>query len=107
MKYKILVGEPWDYKSAIGENLITGKILKVISPLTIIFQSDDLLSFDGKIGYILILKPRSMKQVFTQENNYEGIVGGGLLLINDHENKDEKYLEANSKYVLVGSLERI
>jgi hypothetical protein len=103
-KYKITVSEPFDFIGPIGGNLIVGEIIKVLSPLLIIFKSDHLLSFEGKLGRILILKPRYEKQVLNQENNYEGTVGGGLLLIEDYEGKDEKYLEANSKYVLIGQL---
>jgi hypothetical protein len=105
-KYKIIVSEPWDFNGPVGANLIIGEIVKVISPLFIVFKSDYLLNFEGKIGNILILKPRYEKQFLTEENNYEGTVGGGMLLIDNYEDKDEKYLEENSKYVLIGSLKK-
>lgn len=103
-KYKIIVSEPWDFKSPNGDNIITGTIAEVLSSTLVIFKSDYLLNFDGNTGHLLILKPRYEKQILSQENNYEGTVGGGLLLIEDYDGKDEKYLEANSKYVIIGSL---
>ena len=103
-KHKITVSEPWDFKGPVSGNFIVGEIIQILSPLFIVFKSDHLLNFGDQTGRILILKPRYEKQVLNQENNYEGTVEGGLLLIDDYEGKDEKYLEANSKYVLIGSL---
>ncbi|MDQ6482527.1 hypothetical protein [Dyadobacter sp. LHD-138] len=106
-KYKIIVSDPWDFEDATGSNLIIGEIVKVLSPSLVIFKSDHLLSFGGQTGKILILKPRYEKQALTIENNYEGTVGGAVFLLDDFENNDENFLEDNSKYVLIGSLEKV
>jgi hypothetical protein len=106
-KYKILVSEPWNYKGTAGDNLIVGKVIKVLSPIGVIFKSDHLQNFDGTTGTLLLLKARYEKQVLNIEHNYVGTVGGGLILIDDYKAKDEKYLEANSKYVLIGSLDKM
>ncbi|MRG44193.1 hypothetical protein GFS24_03660 [Chitinophaga sp. SYP-B3965] len=103
-KYKIMVSEPWDFEGPAGANLIIGNIVKKISPLLIVFESDHLLNFGSFEGRILILKPRYEKEVLSDENSFEGIVGGAIFLSDNYEYKDIEYLEKNSKYVFIGSL---
>ncbi|WP_025762948.1 hypothetical protein [Dyadobacter tibetensis] len=104
-KYKIVVSEPWNFDGPAGTNLIVGEIFKVFSPSKLIFKSDHLISFGDLKGDILILVPRYEEQLFI-ENGYECIVGGALFLLTDFEHKTEKFMEDNSKYVLIGKLEK-
>jgi len=106
-KYKIIVNEPWDFEGQFGNNVITGVIIKVLTPFMIIFKSDYMLNFNGIRGQLLILKPRYEKQLFSKETCYEGTVGGAILLSNEYEENEEKYFEANRKYILIGSLEKV
>lgn len=105
-KYKLTVSDPWDFEGPSGKNFIVGEIVKILSSICVIFKSESLLSFDGHSGKLLILKSRYDDQHLTQENNYEGTVGGALLLTEKYKDFDEKELENNSKYVLIGKLEK-
>lgn len=104
MKHIITVSEPWDFVGATGNNTVTGKVIKIISPVTAIFKSDVVLNFDDNTGNILILKPRYEKETFVNEMDLHLTVGVGLYLLDSYEGKDEKFLESNSKYILIGSL---
>ncbi len=102
-KYKIIVSEPWDFESPAGINLIIGVIVKVLSSTCLIFKSDHLLKFEEGEGELLVLKSRYEGQ---ELDNLKGTVGGALVLTNDYENQSEEELEKNSKYVIIGALER-
>lgn len=105
-KYKITVSDPWDFNGPAGPNLIMGEIIKVLSSQAIIFRSDHLLDFNGQSSDLLILKSRYKDQSLVEGKTYKGTVGAGLLLLKDYEDRDERFLEENSEYVLIGSLEK-
>ena len=105
-RYRITVSDPWDFVSESGKNFIVGEIVKAFSSICVIFKSDNLLHFDGHSGKLLVLKTRYKDQKIIKENHYEGTVGGALLLTETYEGFDEKKLEDNSKYVLIGRLEK-
>jgi hypothetical protein len=105
-KYRITVSDPWDFEGPSGENVIVGEIVRILSSICVIFKSDTLLNFDGRSGKLLILKSRYAGQNLAKENGYEGTVGGAFLLTEKYEDFDEKELEDNSKYVLIGRLEK-
>ena len=106
-KYKIVVSEPWDYENKNGENAIEGQIIDVISKYVVAFQSDEKLVFGEHIGNILILQSRYKDSILDLENRYIGTVGGGLYLLNDYKRESVSFLEKNSVYVLIGSLQKI
>ena len=103
--YEIVVSEPFGYKNTFSENIIYGKIIKVLSPLAILFQSDFQLEFDGSEGSILLLKTRYEGQTLTIQNSFQGTVGG-FILTSDYDNKDLNYLESHNKYVIIGGLRK-
>lgn len=103
-KYKITVSEPWDFEGPTGLNLIVGVIVKILSSTCLIFKSDHLIKFDNNEGQIFLLKSRYEKQSLEE---LKGTVGGSLILIDDYENQNEKKLEENSEYVIIGALEKV
>ncbi len=108
-KYKIVVSDPWSFQNKNGENTIKGEIIDVISPNTVVFQSDELLEFDGRMGCILILRSRYKDCILdlNKRDKYIGAVGGGLYLLNEYKGKSESFLEENSYYILIGTLYEI
>ncbi|MCL4642056.1 MAG: hypothetical protein M5Z89_23835 [Olivibacter sp.] len=82
-RYKITISEPWDFEGQFGNNVITGVIIKVLTPCMILFKSDYMLNFNGIRGQLLILKPKYEKQFFSKETGCEGTVGGAIFLSNE------------------------
>ena len=103
-KYKITISEPWDFESPAGLNLIVGIIVRVLSSTYVIFKSDHVLKFGENEGQLFLLKTRYEGQNLE---DLKGTVGGALVLINDYEKQDEKKLEENSEYVIIGALEKV
>ncbi len=104
--YKITVSEPWDYNGANEPNVIHGFILKALSTDCLIFQSDINLEFNGDKGKWLLLKSRFENTPLRTNNNYYGVVNGGLILTNDLTVSPD-ILESKSKFVLIGTLEKL
>lgn len=103
-KYKITVSEPWDYESDAGKNIILGHILKKVCNNCVIFQSSFPLKFGDLTGEMLVLFPRFKDGTF-QANFDKVSVNGGLLLGNSVDSMEERSLEENSKFVIIGTLE--
>ncbi len=103
--YKITVSEPWNYESIQGENIIIGHILKIVSDQCVIYQSSSLLEFGNINGNRLVLFPRFKEDKF-HENLNKVSINGGLLLIDFLDFLDETNLEQNSKFVIIGTLEK-
>ena len=55
-KYRISVGEPWNYDGPNGPNLIHGRIIRELAPDCLIFKSDQELHFGGAKGKNILLK---------------------------------------------------
>jgi len=102
----ISIGEPWDFKSPDGENVMYGSILKVISSYCIVFKANYNLKFDQHAGDIFVLSPRHSCSNFDDLNNGTGFVNiNGGLLLGVYDNKiSENDLKLNSKFVIIGSL---
>jgi hypothetical protein len=105
-KYFISVGEPWDFNSPDGENIINGIIIKILSATCIIFKANYILDFDGALGNFFILYPRHAESNFNDLKGGTGyvIINGNLLLEEYNENMDENYLKEQSKFVFIGSI---
>jgi len=100
-----MVSEPWDYESIQGENIIIGYIIKIISDQCLVFQSSSLLEFGDVTGNKLVLFPRFKEDKF-HENLNSVSVNGGLLLIDSIDYLNETSLEQNSKFVIIGTIEK-
>jgi hypothetical protein len=103
-KYKIIISEPWDFEGPAGLNLIVGIIVRVLSSTCVIFKSDHLLRIGENEGQVFLLKARYEGQNLE---DLKGTVGGALILTNNYEEQDEKKLEENSEYVIIGALEKV
>ncbi|TKC60287.1 hypothetical protein FBD94_15390 [Pedobacter hiemivivus] len=105
-KYFISVGEPWDFNSVDGENIINGIIIKILSATCIIFKANYLLDFEGVSGDIFVLYPRYAEKNFIElKNGVESVAINGNLLIGDFdENENEEILREKSKFVLAGTI---
>lgn len=99
-KYKISIGEPWDFEGPDGPNLIKGSIIKTLSQTTAIFKSDHILSFKGYTGVFFVLTTRYMEDSLIPPVT----VNGGLLLNNEYGNQTEDELIKNSIFVFIGGI---
>jgi hypothetical protein len=105
-KYYISVGEPWDFESLDGQNIIKGKILSSKGDNCLIFKSKHLLNFGDINGDILILSPRCIDKNFKNIEDRVDI-NGGLLLEEFNDNLTEKELKDKSKFVIIGSINKV
>lgn len=105
-KYFISVGEPWDFNSPDGENIINGIIIKILSATCLIFKANYLLDFGGVSGNIFVLYPRYAESNFIElKNGVEYVAINGNLLVEDfNENENEEILKEKSKFVLAGTI---
>ncbi len=106
IKYKLMVDEPFEFSSYNYGRVFHGIVIKQLSPIFLLFKSDNLVRFEGKESRILILKPRYEKEFFDLESDDEITVGGALYLENEYDGKDERYLMSHSEYVLIGRLKK-
>lgn len=104
--YRIVVSEPWNFTSKSGDNLITGKVLKLLSKNSLIFITDYLLEFGDISGRVLILSPRYDNEIFDENEGLENTVAGGIVLCDNYQVINEAEIIKNSRYVLTGRLER-
>jgi len=106
--YYISVGEPWDFNSPDGENIIRGIILKIISATCLVFRTNYHLDFEGVKGDKLILSPRHVENNFYELDKGSSLitVNGGLLFKDYDDNLSEEELRNNSKFAIIGSIQK-
>jgi hypothetical protein len=105
-KYFISVGEPWDFESQDGQNIIRGNILSVKSNQCLVFKSNYYLKFGEIKGDILILTPRHKGNDFSDLQNELVVVNGSLLLKEYNKELSEKELQENAKFEIIGSIRK-
>lgn len=107
-KYFISVGEPWDFESPDGQNIIKGFILKIISTTCLIFKASYLLNIEGVKGDILVLTPRDLGGNFNELKNDVNYltVNGGVLLMEYNLSINEEIAKDNSKFIIIGSIRK-
>lgn len=105
-KYYISVGEPWDFNSPDGQNIINGVIIKILSSTCLIFKANYVLNFKGHLGDVFVLYPRHLESDFSDlESKKDYItINGNMLIANFEESMGEKELKEKSEFVLVGSI---
>lgn len=105
-KYFLSIGEPWDFDSPDGQNIINGVIIRILSATCLIFKANYILNFKGVSGNLFVLYPRHTKNDFNDLKNGADYVtvNGNILLEEYNENMDENYLKGNSKFVIIGSI---
>jgi hypothetical protein len=105
-KYFISVGEPWDFDSPDGQNIINGIIVRILSATCLIFKANYILNFKGVTGSFFVLYPRHAESDFDDLKNGNDYVtvNGNILPEEYNENMGEDYLKANSKFVIIGSI---
>lgn len=105
-KYLISVGEPWDFNSPDGQNIINGVIFKILSDTCLIFKANYTLNLKEVSGKLLILYPRYAESNFSNLQNGDGYVpiNGNILLKEYNESMNEDFLKDNSKFVIIGSI---
>lgn len=106
-KYKLSVGEPWDFVGPDGENLIIGEVVQFRSPFLVIFKSNSILSIDGIVGRILLLDSRHKRPILKNEAGYLGVVNGWITAIEDYLDKEEEFLIEHSKFVIICTISKL
>ncbi|MDR2915260.1 MAG: hypothetical protein LBV74_10590 [Tannerella sp.] len=111
-KCSILIAEPWDFDSPDGENIIRGKIIKIISAESLIFKSDHKLSFKNYTGDLFVLHPRFKDCDFSKFSNdiiKKGLAGinGGIIIEKDIDKLsgyDKNTLDNISIFAFIGNI---
>jgi len=105
-KYFISVGEPWDFDSPDGQNIINGIILKILNAKCLVFKANYVLNFKGNSGDSFVLYPRHTEGDFNDLINGANYVtiNGNLLIGDFNENMNEEVLKEKSEFVLIGSI---
>ena len=98
--------KPWNFRGPDGSNLILGKVIKEISNTCIVFEADREIEFKENKGRKLLLSTRYEGETLKVEGGYGGVITGGFLQTDDF-NKSCGSLEAESIYVLIGSIEKL
>lgn len=105
-KFFISVGEPWNFESLDGQNIVRGNILSIKNNQCLIFKTNYYLKFDSIESNILVLTPRHQGNDFSDLPNELVVVNGSLLLKEYDEKLSEKELKENAQFVIIGSLRR-
>jgi hypothetical protein len=105
--YKIVVSEPWDFKNTDGTNSIYGKIIEVNPDNFIIFKSNESVKFDDGTGDLFILSPRYEGQNVLDHIILHETINGCLIQIKDYYSMNKVEIQKNSKFVLIGPIEKI
>ncbi len=107
-KYYISVGEPWNFDSPDGQNIINGVIVKILSAWCLLFKADYILDFNGVSGRVLVLYPRHADSNFDdlQKDKEYLAVNGNLLTEEYNEYMSEDYLKEKSKFVIIGGIRK-
>jgi len=105
-KYFLSIGEPWDFESPDGQNIINGVIVGILSATCLIFKANYILDFKGVSSNLFVLYPRHAENNFDDLKNGADYVtiNGNILLEEYHKNMTEIYLKENSKFVIIGSI---
>lgn len=106
-KYFISVGEPWDFESPDGQNIIKGNILSIKSNQCVVFKAYHYLKFGNIDGDILVLTPRHQGNNFSDLTNELIVVNGSILLKKYDDALSEKELNENAKFVMIGSIRKV
>lgn len=106
-RYCISVSEPWDFESQDGENIIKGHIVSMKSDHCIVFKCDHYLKFAAIAGYILVLTPRYKENDFSDLTQDSVVVNGGIFIGEYDEKLNEKELERNIKFAIIGSIKKM
>jgi RNase P/RNase MRP subunit p29 len=102
--YTLSVAEPWDFESPDGQNLIKGKIIKILTNQCVIFQTSHTLNFDNYTNNILVLTLRNNDVNFSELSNKRVLVNGNLLLEEYSDKLKENELKEKSKFIIIGSI---
>lgn len=105
-KYFLSVGEPWDFESPDGQNIINGLIIRIISATCLIFKSNYVFNLKGVSSNLFVLYPRYPESDFNNLKKSAAYItiNGNILPEEYNENKDENYLKENSKFVIIGGI---
>lgn len=106
-KYCISIGEPWDFESKDGQNIIKGVIISKKSNKCIVFKSNHYLEFDNSVSCILILTPRYKENDFSDLTKGPVVVNGGIFPGKYDEKLGENELKQNMKYGIIGSIRKV
>ncbi len=100
---KLIVSEPWDFESPQGGNELHGKVLKRLDSKTLIFETEENISFKGLSSRYWFLSTRYEKQSFESEP-YQGTVNGSLLPALPQEGDSLASIRKSATFVIIGSL---
>jgi hypothetical protein len=101
---KLTISEPWNFEAPNGGNELSGRILRRLDSQTLLFMTEDEMTFDGVTSRYWLLSARYEKQSFDNEP-YQGTVNGALLPDLPSESDSLAKLRQLSIFAIIGSLQ--
>jgi len=101
-EFVISVGEPWDFESMDGQNIIKGNVIKILDNNNLIFKCNHNVKIKGVHGNILILSTRYKKDTFSILPCDVTVNGGVLSSYSEELSVDQ--LKSTAHFVLIGSI---
>jgi len=102
----ISVGEPWNFESQDGQNIIKGNIINIRSNQCLVFKSNHYLQFEEIKSNILVLTPRHQGYDFSNFESNLIFINGGILIRKYDEQLSEEELLTNARFVIIGSVKK-
>jgi hypothetical protein len=102
--YRIIISEPFDFKNDDKTNIISGKIIRDISESEVLFESVNMLEFNGIVSNKFLLKTRHQNEKLNNNNDYKNIING-LIIKNYSDESSLNEIREHSSFVFIGYLE--
>jgi len=104
--YILSVDEPWNFENSKGGIELEGEVIRVIDEKHVIFKSQEEVCIDGVRGRLFLLCTRYQGDTLVHDDGIEGVAGGGLIMTDDYMIADEKTIEKNAVYVIIGGIKK-
>lgn len=107
MKCRIIISEPWDFKSVDGNNILDGDIIRKYDSGDYLFKSTsevEINSFKGQYFYLSRRFKNDIKELFDKENPIT--VNGGILTDELCLWDDAQSVETKARFAFIGHFER-
>ena len=100
----VSVGEPWNFRSSDGDNVIFGRLMKILPDSAWLVESSSTVSVDARRGHMMLIRPRYVGESLGTVNGDQGIAVNVALFDDDTENVHEQASGKQPQFVIVGSV---
>jgi hypothetical protein len=98
------IGEPWNFRSADGDNVIHGRLVEIRTDGSWLVESDGVLCVDGVSGREMLVRPRYTGESLLNPLDETGVNVNVALFAQADELATDAGRCASPHFVLVGSV---